>query len=219
MNGGWVLAQAESCRLSVTMAWPAATVSAKRRLRRRGAGQLVKPGYLFDHRPRHGLVLGAAEQIDALALQVGRVVDQPVAREILRRAQQAGRIGRRDLRVARVHAGGQGIVQVSDIRKAAGLAGAVIRPAGDDAGAADGGRIGDGELRRHEAARRQAGHRGLAQIDLQRGQGGRFAFRDRRLDGAGDGVDWWREQQAGGEHGVWMADGFMAFPGNGVGRA
>ena len=173
-------------------------------LRRRRARQLIEFSHLLHHRPRHGLVFRSAEQIYALAFQVGRVVDETGACKIVRRAQQFARHGRRHLCAARIHAGGQGIRQVGNVGKAARLARAEIRAAGDDAGAGHRGRVSDGKLRRHEAARGQAGHRGLAQVGLVGGQGGGILARG-GLDGFGGrgGVRAVRRQdeQAGGQQG------------------
>ena len=176
-------------------------------LRRRRARQLIEFSHLFHHRPRHGLVFRSAEQIHALAFQVGRVVDEAGAREVVRRAQQFAGDGRRHLRAARIHAGGQGIRQVGNVGEAARLARAEIRAAGDDAGAGHGGRVGDGKLRRHEAARGQAGHGGLAQVSLIAGQGGGVLGRDGLggFDGLGrrGGVRaaWRQGDEAGGQQG------------------
>ena len=165
---------------------------------------MIEFSHLFHHRPRHGLVFRSAEQIHALAFQVGRVVDETVARKIVRRTQQFAGDGRRHLCAAWIHAGGQRIRQVGNIREAARLARAEIRAARDDAGAGDGGRVGDGKLRRHEAARGQAGHGGLAQVGLVGGQGGGVLGRG-GLDGFGSrggvGACWRQDEQAGGQQG------------------
>ncbi len=137
---------------------------------RRAYGQLaVVVGQLRGHLRRHRFVLFAGNDENALAGQIGRIVDQPLGRKLAGVADQCRHIGAVRRHAAKI---------MSRIESARALGGrsqwtalaAKIRASGHDARTLDDRRIDHLKLHRHEGPGRKARNRGFADVDIQRRQ-------------------------------------------------
>ncbi|MDV7390870.1 hypothetical protein RZS08_05945, partial [Arthrospira platensis SPKY1] len=120
-------------------------------------------------------VLAADHRGHALAGDVGRVVDQALGEKTFggRHQRLHGRAVLRDLAAEHGLAGAGALRGCGDDV----VLGAEIRAAGDDACTLDDRRVCDLQLRGHEAARGDARHRGLADVDVERGKWPRWRSR------------------------------------------
>ena len=136
-------------------------------VRRQAEGAVVVVQLACD-RCGYQPVFAADDRGNALAGDVGRVVDQALCGEALggRHQRLDGRAVLGDLAAEHGLAGAGALRGGGDDV----VLGAVVRAPGDDACALDDRRVRDLQLRRHEAAGGDARHRGLADVDVERGK-------------------------------------------------